>query len=167
MAMSQSFKNTNSQSSSSPGKPRIKWIYLVLPLLIILVLLYLRRTDGHEITWHQFETEMLSRKVVEKLVVVNRERVEVYLKTEPGPDSLSKDMVLQGRGPDYFFNIGSVESFERKMDEVQKDVSPGERIMVRCEKKSNWVVDVLSWILPLVGLLILWNFLIICCLWCW
>jgi cell division protease FtsH len=38
-------------------------------------------------------------------------------------------------GPNYQFTIGSVESFERKLDEAQKNYPENEKVYVSYEKK--------------------------------
>lgn len=118
-----------------------------------------------EITWQQFQNDILSRNAVEKIVVVNNETAEVYIKKDLANDPQFKDVFKPAigngikEGPHYVFNIGSVESFERKMDEVQKNIPMSERISVSYEKKRSWFWDVLSWVLPFVLLLGLWNFI--------
>jgi cell division protease FtsH len=121
---------------------------------------------GKEISWQQFEKNILPRKAVEKITVVNNERAEVYLKKEFATDSQFRDVFKPSfgkgvnPGPHYSFNIGSVESFERKLDEVQKDFPLAERIDVSYVKKKGWFWDILSWVFPFVLLLVLWNFLL-------
>ncbi len=73
-----------------------------------------------EITWQDFERNMLQKKAVEKVVVINKEIAHVYIKEEFINDS-TFNKVLESPigngvdpGPHYIFNIGSVESFERK-----------------------------------------------------
>ncbi|GAB0099842.1 AFG3-like protein 2 [Sergentomyia squamirostris] len=65
-----------------------------------------------EIGWKEFVTNYLSRGVVEKLEVVNKKWVRVRL--TPGSSS--------DTGGVLWFNIGSVDSFERNLEHAQDDM---------------------------------------------
>ena len=120
-----------------PGAKRkiIKWWWFYLILLAVLFFPYLSGllSPVTEINWQQFEKDILSRKAVERIVVVNNERAEVYIKKEFANDSLFKEVFKPAfgkglnAGPHYSFNIGSVESFERKLDEAEKNFPANER----------------------------------------
>ncbi|MEO6356277.1 MAG: ATP-dependent zinc metalloprotease FtsH, partial [Ferruginibacter sp.] len=62
-------------------------------------------------------------------------------------------------GPHYVVNIGSIESFERKLDDAEKNFSATEKINVQYIKKSNWLWSAAGWILPFVLLLGIWNYM--------
>ena len=74
-----------------------------------------------EITWQEFSSSLLSKGLVDKLQVINNKDVKVYLNREAvqraHPDSPAVN-------PNFFytFSIGSVEAFERKLDEAQKEL---------------------------------------------
>jgi cell division protease FtsH len=93
--------------------------------------------------------------------VINNEKAEIYIKNEFSNDSLFKDVFGKsgGKVPQYTFNIGSVESFERKLDEAQKEFPVNEKIPVSYEKRTNWFWGIAGWVLPLVLLFGLWGFL--------
>ncbi|HWC55097.1 MAG TPA: ATP-dependent zinc metalloprotease FtsH [Chitinophagaceae bacterium] len=158
--------NFNRQNNAPP-KRQFKWWWIYLLLLAALLFPYVSGLFSpiKEITWQQFQNDILSRNAVEKIVVVNNETAEVYIKKDLANDPQFKDVFKPAigkgikEGPHYVFNIGSVESFERKMDEVQKNIPMSERISVSYEKKRSWFWDVLSWVLPFVLLLGLWNFI--------
>jgi hypothetical protein len=46
----------------------------------------------------------------------------------------------------YYFNIGSVESFERKLEQVQRDMGlpPRDFIPVQYVNETNWAVELVS-----------------------
>ena len=169
--MNNDSKNYPGQSDPQNPVPSGKrfnrwWLYLfVLALLLLPSLLNIFST-GKEITWQQFERDILSRKAVEKIEVVNNEKAEVYIKKELANDTMFKDAFKPtfgtgiNAGPHYSFNIGSVESFERKLDEAQKDFSVSEKIAVSYVKKTNWFWNIIGWVLPFVLIFALWNFLL-------
>ncbi|KAI7863329.1 peptidase family M41-domain-containing protein [Spinellus fusiger] len=80
--------------------------------------------NSREITWQSFRNQLLDRGLVEKLVVLNRNVVRVYLNT-----------AANGLGTpqqSFYFTIGSVESFDRKLESAQNDlgIPSNERIPV-------------------------------------
>ncbi|KAF8337576.1 peptidase family M41-domain-containing protein [Cantharellus anzutake] len=106
-----------------------------------------------EITWQEFRTAFLDRGLVEKLVVVNRNRVRVYLNS-------NASAVYPGTSGNqiFGFSIGSVEAFERKLDEAQDQlgIPSSERIPVAYQEEMS-VVNTLLHFAPtllLAGLLI-------------
>jgi len=116
-----------------------------------------------EISWQTFSNEMLSRNAVEKLVIINKERVEVYIKKENINDpyfksSLKKKYSDEAQtGPHYWFTIGSVESFEKKMEEVEKNIPTKERTEIRFAQSSRLFPELISWLIPLALLFFFWN----------
>ncbi|MCE3260082.1 MAG: hflB [Bacteroidetes bacterium] len=114
-----------------------------------------------EITWQEFVKEFLAEKDVDRLEVINQEQVYVYIK----PASLSKDKFSKLRDkkpgiPNYFFRIGSVEVFEKNMDEVQAEFADAEKVPVRYVKKVNWFSEALPWLIPVALLFLFWRFIL-------
>lgn len=75
-------------------------------------------SNSREITWQEFRTALLDKGLVDKLTVINNHRVRVKLHS-----NATGSMYPQGAvGGEYYFSIGSVEAFERKLDEAQKEL---------------------------------------------
>ena len=155
------------QKPIPPGKRFYWWfIYLFLGLLLLLPPLLNNFSAPKEITWQQFENNILSRKAVEKIVVANNEEAEIYIKKELANDSMFKDVFKPSfgsglnPGPQYSFNIGSVESFERKLDAAEKNFTTSEKVPVSYEKKTSWFWNILAWVLPFFLIFSLWNLLL-------
>lgn len=104
---------------------------------------------SREITWQEFRTAFLDRGLVDKLVVVNRSKVKVYLHTGSGAN---------GQQSTYWFSLGSVEAFERKLDEAQRElgIPSGERIPVAYHEEISTSSTLLHFAptILLVGLLL-------------
>jgi AFG3 family protein len=85
-------------------------------------------THSKEITWQEFRTAFLDKGLVDSLSVVNKHQVRVKL------HSNATGIMHPGNiaGGDYYFSIGSVEAFERKLDNAQDelDIPSSERIPV-------------------------------------
>lgn len=151
--------------SSLPGNQFYwTWIYLILLLILFFPSLPGFVHSAKEITWQQFENEIISRNAVEKIVVINKEEAEVYIKKELAGDTSFREVFSPGLGrqlnpgPHYKFSIGSVESFERKLDEAQKDIPLKDKIPVSYAS-TGWYWGILGWLLPLVLIFYLWRFM--------
>jgi len=108
---------------------------------------------------------MLNRHAVDNIEVVNNETAQVYIKKEFSNDPQFKADFKRkfgglNNGPHYKFNIGSVESFERKLDEAQKNISEKEKVNVSYIKKTNWFTNVLTWFIPIFFVFLLWQYFI-------
>ncbi|QEC66252.1 ATP-dependent zinc metalloprotease FtsH [Panacibacter ginsenosidivorans] len=151
-----------------PGKKRFNWwwIYVIMLLFIFYPSLLNVFTQETEITWQQFEKDILSRKAVEKIVVINNAKAEIYIKKQFVNDSMFKNVLKPSsgksisEGPHYFFNIGSIESFDRRLDEAEKNFSINEKIPVRYENRTNWLWNMFGWLITLVFIFFIWNFLL-------
>lgn len=140
------------------------WFYFFLFAMIFFSSLYNNPTTK-EITWQEFERDLLRRRVVERIEVINNEKANVYIKKELAKDTAFKEVLKPAfgkevnAGPHYLFTIGSVEAFERKLDEAQAGFKEHEKVGVRYVKRSNWLLDMLTWLLPVFLLIMLWQYL--------
>jgi len=172
MAEQKKQQNTSPTPDDKSGKgngPKPKfnvyWIYGIIGLAIIGTY-FLRMGDGaEEITRRQFESEMLASRDVDKIIIVNKEKVEVYIKEdrlESGKykDTKSKSFSpMTGPGPQYFFTIGSVEVFAQQMENAQKGFSDSDKIEVKYETRRNVAGEMLGWIFPILILVAVWLFI--------
>lgn len=85
---------------------------------------------SREITWQELRKNFLDRGLVEKLVVVG-DRVRVELNRE-ATQAMYPDTVAANPNFYYYFSIGSVDAFERRLDEAQQElgIPSSERIPV-------------------------------------
>ena len=165
--MSDDIKNTKKdkpQDSGGPKMPKMPnikfnfyWIYGILG--VILFGLYLNNMGGapKELGWGELK-EMLVNQEIEKLILVNKDHAEIYIKKDklslPKYKDLKPANSLATAAPHYVYQIGSVETFEKDIREVQAALpSP---VYVKNETRKNWGGDLLSWILPIVVLVGLW-----------
>jgi len=101
--------------------------------------------NSKEITWQEFRTTFLDKGLVEKIVILNGNRAKVHLHREAVagmyPDSPSVNQNFY-----YYFTIGSVEAFERKMDDAQYElgIPSSERIPVAYSNEISWFGTFLS-----------------------
>ncbi|KAF8418854.1 peptidase family M41-domain-containing protein [Tirmania nivea] len=98
-----------------------------------------------EITWQEFQTAFLEKGLVEKLTVVNGSRVRVHLRKEAAAQMYPDSPLNQGT---IYFSVGSVESFERRLDEIQKElgIPSHERIPVQFRDEISWTGTLISFV---------------------
>ncbi|CAF0763293.1 unnamed protein product [Rotaria sordida] len=96
-----------------------------------------------EITWKDFVSQYLLKGYVDKLEVVNKKWVRVRLL--PGaPDSMHS----------LWFAIGSVDSFERNLENVQTengiDAGGYVPVLYKTEADAGTLMSAASWVLPII-----------------
>jgi AFG3 family protein len=166
----QSNKPNRPDDKSGKGntpKPKfnVYWIYGIIGLAIIGTY-FLRMGNGaEEITRRQFETEMLASHDVDRIVIVNKEKVEVFIKEDRLASGKYKDAnsksisPMAGQGPQYYFTIGSVEVFEQQLQKAQQGYQEADQISVKYETRRNVFGEMLGWMLPILLLVAVWLFI--------
>jgi len=147
----------------SPGGFSGSWLYLLFIFFILFSIFNRSGSNAREISWLEFEENMLSQGDVSKLLVVNKDVAEIFIKKgkleEPKYQDLSKGFFTSDAEPNYMMHIGSVESFENKMELAQKDFPKEEKVEIKYENRTNWFRD-FAWLLPLVLIFLFWMFLL-------
>uniref|UniRef100_A0A6I8QS48 AFG3-like AAA ATPase 1, pseudogene n=1 Tax=Xenopus tropicalis TaxID=8364 RepID=A0A6I8QS48_XENTR len=108
-------------------------------------LFFYLRDPGREINWKEFVHLYLARGVVDRLEVVNKQFVRVI----PTAGTTSEKYV--------WFNIGSVDSFERNLENAQDElgIEPAQRVSVIYSSESDG-----SFLMSLIPTLLLVGFLL-------
>ncbi len=151
----------NNQNKPKPGQPRkfnFYWIYgLIAVILLALQFFPLQGTPADLKNINTFRTEMLDKGHVNRIVIVNREYAEIYIKT----DSLKQEPYVTDKvpekGPQYKWNIGSPDTFERQLAEWQSGRT-SKPVTVSYETHNNIFISILGWILPILLFLAIWIF---------
>jgi cell division protease FtsH len=107
----QDLKPTNNK----PKKPKLPpvpkfnfyWIYAII-LGVFLIIQFMPNEVSLKTTWYKVQNDMIMSNDVVKIVVVNKERAEVYLKKESLKNDKYKDLNDRGLfgeevGPHYYF----------------------------------------------------------------
>ncbi|KAE8221952.1 hypothetical protein CF319_g4773 [Tilletia indica] len=107
-------------------------------------------TSTREITWQDFRTNFLDRGLVDRLVVVNRNKVKVYLLPNAAAPGGGQPSPSAGAAPGsgnsvFWFSVGSVEAFERRLDEAQRElgIPSHERIPVAYHEEISTASTIL------------------------
>ncbi|OQO07753.1 Mitochondrial respiratory chain complexes assembly protein YTA12 [Rachicladosporium sp. CCFEE 5018] len=111
----------------------------------LLYRLFVPTENSREITWQEFRNTFLDKGLVEKLVVINQNRVRVHLHRE-NVASMYPDSPASQPGFFYYFSIGSVEAFERRCEEAQNELGvPGsEKLPISYREEGSWANIALS-----------------------
>ncbi|KAL3531807.1 hypothetical protein ACH5RR_005328 [Cinchona calisaya] len=145
----------NSQDSASK-----QFQNLITPLLFIgLVLssIFLSPREQKQISFQEFKTKLLEPGLVDRIVVSNKSVAKVYVKDSSSAANQTNDDAVQGpiAGPNsrrnvshykYYFTIGSVDSFEEKLEEAQEalGIDPHNYIPVTYAAEMNWIQELLK-----------------------
>ncbi len=151
----------------SPGdnasRPKFNpyWFYGIIAVLFLVVNYYFTGNKGPvETNWNKVRTTMLEQRDVARIVVINNEKALIYLKADRLP-KYKKEM--EGTfskpaeaGPHFYFVIGSVETFDKKLTEAQQGFPEGERVEAEYRNERNWVNEILWSLGPFVIIILLW-----------
>ncbi|CAK7220042.1 AAA ATPase afg3 [Sporothrix bragantina] len=93
-------------------------------------------SQSTEITWQELRRNFLDRGLVERLTVQGK-RVMVVLNRE-ATQSAYPDSMAASPWQQYYFSIGSVDSFERRLEEAQDElqIPPSDRIPVSYQSEG-------------------------------
>ena len=131
-------KQKSQQKAPSPSQIKIGDFRMdTLTFLVsIFVSYYFYRSlfpgeSSRDITWQEFRTTFFDKGLVDKLTVINRTKVRVDLHRESVASMYPESPAVRPNFY-YYFTIGSVEAFERKLDEAHQElgIPSNERIPV-------------------------------------
>ena len=158
----------------SENKPKKKnfnfyWIYAIIAVVLIGVQFLDLGNGAEESNVRQFE-EFAMAGHVERVQVVNEKIARIYIREDFLDDDKHKDLsdaLRKSEGPHYQFEIGSVEVFEKKMDQINSSLEEqhGKKEASKYqfepdfETEENWGRDILGYLLPFVIIIAIWIFI--------
>ncbi len=156
-------KNPLENLSGGKGKmPKFSfyWIYAILALIFLGIQFMDFGSSSKKTDWKDLR-QMLVDKDVQKIVLVNKETAEIYIKPEDLKKEKYKD-VAKGSNfgqdtPQFYYNVASPDIFIQQVQDVQKG-NP-DPIYVDSETRHNWGGEILSWVLPILLLFGVWFFI--------
>lgn len=167
----------NDNRNQGPVKPTDKnmkpkfnsnWIFAILAVSFIVInLLYGGKSTPKAQT--RDLKEMIANRDIERIVIINKEVAEIYLKKEaiesgryPNlPKNNGGRMGLGVPKPNYTYNIGDISTFQPFLLDEQKAAGYEEKDIVypESETRHNYLGDILGWTLPFLLLIVLWMFI--------
>lgn len=158
--------NNNNQNGNKPKGPRFNsfWIYAIIGVVILILnfITYANSTK-EPITMNRLE-QMLRDRDIDRLIVVNQERAEIYIKEDklgdPKYSDASKNNIGNNRYQ-YYYEIGDYQSFVESIKEVQESssIKREEWVFPTNQRKHNWVPILLNWFLPFAIIIAIWIFI--------
>ena len=96
--------------------------------------------NSKDITFQEFKTTFFDKGLVDKLTVINSHRVRVDLHREATGRMYPESPAQHGNFR-YYFSIGSVEAFEKQIDDAQNSlgIPSSERIPVSYVNETGWI----------------------------
>jgi len=156
-------RNNSGDSPVKRPKFNIYWLYIVLFAIFIGMHFLDFGTKQVEIDYRTFAYDMLQSGDVEKIVVINKEVAEIYIKPDRLNDAKYKKHFQAGKepqeGPQFFMRIGSIDKFIEDLNSLQEDIPKEQRIYIVPEQRKDFFSDVIAWILPVVIIIALWLFI--------
>ncbi|MCK9204016.1 MAG: ATP-dependent zinc metalloprotease FtsH [Bacteroidales bacterium] len=156
------------------------WIYVLLAIVFIAIQYFNYTSPVKEVTWPRLE-EMLLKQDVDKLVIVNKEKAEIYIKkTKLQSDTMYKEFTKRSFGsstsssnPQYFYQISSEEIFhgllkdtrDSAVSRMRRDSIPVAQILEfqkqypyppGSETRKDLFGDIFGYLLPIIILIGAW-----------
>ncbi len=153
--------NDSGNKNSTPGGPQKPkfggyWIYILIAVAFLSLQFLNFGSKPEEIDLLKLETLIKEGKVT-KLLVVNKESVEVFLKNDSTATQPHKGIGSFGQeSPKYIYNIFSQDQFATTLTNLQKEVGPDRWPDVKTETRNNYLGEILSWLIPIILLVVVW-----------
>jgi ATP-dependent metalloprotease FtsH len=167
----------NNNKNQGPGKipdknlkPKFNsnWIFAILAISFIAINLFYGGKSTPKAQTRDL-MEMIAHRDIGKIIVVNKEVAEIYLKKEaiesgryPSlPKNNNTRFGLGVQKPSYSYNIGDVATFQPFILQEQKNAGYEDKDLIypESETRHNYFGEILGWTLPFIGLIVLWMFL--------
>jgi len=157
--MAEQNKQPQRQGPLKPeGKPKFNSYWIIgLILLGLFAVQFMNNGSGmKEIDQNAFNT-MLKDGDVEKIVIVNKERVEIFIreakKSDPKYKDAFEDNRLTGLGqksPQYYFTIISQDIFMQDLNKIINELPADKRPTYSTLTKKSYLGEILIYVLPLL-----------------
>ncbi|MCK0180430.1 ATP-dependent zinc metalloprotease FtsH [Flavobacteriaceae bacterium S0862] len=149
-------------------KPKFSpyWIYGIIIVIFLGIQVLsggMGSTTGSPTTQDKF-FEYFENGDVEKVVIINRIQARVYLTPEAITKAEHKNTVkpqllpMSGKAPNYQFQLGDLQNFEKKIDEIKTENSEISTILDYKIEENLWG-DFLLTLLPFVLIIGVWIFI--------
>lgn len=143
-------------------KPKFNfyWIYGILAVIFIGFQFLNFEEPAKKTTWFELK-KYIEQGKVQKIILENKEIARITLKADSGAKKTpSGRFGTKGASKNELeYQIGSIDSFEKNLEEAQQNLEPTQRVYPDYVTNRNWGGEILSYILPLLILIGIWFFL--------
>ncbi|NND07211.1 MAG: ATP-dependent zinc metalloprotease FtsH [Saprospiraceae bacterium] len=163
MENNQNNNDNNEKDNKRFNKFNSFWIYGLIALVLLASQLFFDSsfTTNEDITFGEF-SQFVQEGDVRRVEVINGKYANVFIKS----DRLSNPRHAKANqnqfslsSPNYQFNIGSVETFEQKLLQLNESIEPENQIDVIYDEKVNFWGNILGWLLPIFLIVAIWMFI--------
>ena len=144
------------QRKSDKPKFNFYWIYGIVAVIFLALSLSNLEGKSEDVEWGILK-KMLAEEDVEKILVVNKEEAEIFIKKDRLEKSRYTDLNEEGKlgtAPHYTYTIGSFDTFKADVEKAQEGIA--NPIYLKPVTRTNWSGDILGYILPLLILIVVW-----------
>ncbi len=164
-------KKDSRQGFQKPKSPKFNfnfyWVYGLVSFIIIAIYLFDFKENARNVSWNDFVTTMVQTNDVDKIEVVNKETVNVYIKKSSLKQEKFKAVAKNNfntgdnAGPHYKFTIGDVGTFAADLAEAQKNLPEAQRLKPEyiANEASSWDWFT-TFLFPIILLIFLYMFII-------
>lgn len=157
---------TDNKNQRKGPRFNIYWIYAIIILSLLALQFFVSNSSSpsHEHSFQELKPYMAKGDVT-KLVVVNNDDVEVFLRPGAQPiaqqDNKSPLNMSNDKGPAFVFKIGSVDQFYNELHDAEQELPETMRnVPVTYETRGDLLHSILNSIfLPLILLVAMWFLL--------
>jgi AFG3 family protein len=159
----------NENGNKLPGnmlgnkRPRFNamWIYAIIGIAIILIYFFDSGQGPVPIDWKFFQNELLLKKEIQKIQVVNEQHADIFIKPElleqpKHQKNFSKGLnAFTKAGPHYTMPVGSNDIFKKMLDDAQAGLPETDKVYPEFIRKRTFG-DTFAILLPIIALIILY-----------
>jgi ATP-dependent metalloprotease FtsH len=162
------FGNKPGNKPGVPGKPKFNsyWIIGIILLAMIGIQFLGSGNNLKEIDSNSF-FQILKQGDVEKIVIVNKEKVEIYIKPERLSDARYEDIksnksnsMLGQAIPQYYFTIISQDVFVGELNRVMNELPAENRPTYTTLTRRNYMGEIMLWVIPFLLIMGIWIYML-------
>ena len=151
-----------------PIKPKFNSYWIIGIILVVMIGIQFLSSGNNlkEMDSNRF-FQVLQNGDIEKIVIVNKEKVEIYIKPERLSDPVYDDVkstksnTLLGQSlPQYYFTIISQDVFIGELNRVMNDLPPENRPTYTTSTRRNYLGEVMLWVIPFLLIMGIWIYML-------
>ena len=137
------------------------WSFIVIAAFIIGFQFFSMPSNPERISWQKFKTDLLAKGEVKDIFIVkNGGKAEIVLKPEKiegHSELVAKGFNQKSTGPQYYVPFGTLEQFEKNLQEAQKEYPEAGDVVIDYKDDFNWG-ETIMYFLPIALFVGIWIF---------
>ena len=139
------------------------WSFIIIAAFIIGIQFFSMPSNPERISWQKFKTDLLAKGEVKDIYIVrNGGKAEITLKpekVETHSDLVAKGFNQKSVGPQYYVPFGTLEQFEKNLQDAQKEYpEEASNVFVDYKDDFNWWGEVITLFMPIAIFVGIWIF---------